>query len=84
MRTILTPLQRKKLKEHVYRSEGIGIIEALVLKKFWAWLVLKFPLWLAPNLMTMIGFIVTLVGALCVILQDLNCEGKVGGVCGWG
>lgn len=74
----LTAYQRKKLKEHQYRSEGVSLLEQLFLKRFWRWLVLKFPMWLAPNTITLTGFVVMLITTLCVLLQDLNCEGKVG------
>ena len=73
----LTAYQRKKLKEHQYRSEGVSLLEQLFLKRFWRWLVLKFPMWVAPNTITLIGFVIMLVTTLCVLLQDLNCEGKV-------
>ena len=87
MRSILTPAQRLKLKDHVYRSEGCSIIEEVVLKHFWNWLVERFPLWLAPNLITLIGFIITVAGTLSVVLQDMNCEGvvsNISSVCGRG
>ena len=74
---ILTTSQRKKLKEHQYRSEGVSIFEQLFLKRFWKWLVLKFPTWVAPNTITLTGFIIMFITTLCILLQDLNCEGKV-------
>ena len=40
-------------------------------------MVERFPLWLAPNLITFIGFIITVTGTLSVILQDMNCDGTV-------
>ena len=32
---------------------------------------------MAPNLITLIGFTATVLSASVLILQDLNCEGKV-------
>ena len=74
---LLTIYQREMLKKHVYKSEGCSITEMLILKHFWNWLTLRFPLWLAPNTITFVGLIITLCTTLSVILQDLNCEGKV-------
>ena len=74
---MLTVYQRKKLKEHQYRSEGVSLFEQLFLKRFWRWLVFKFPVWVAPNTITLTGFVIMLFTTFCVLLQDLNCEGKV-------
>ena len=73
----LSAYQRKKLKEHKYCSEGVSLFEQLFLKRFWRWLVTKFPTWVAPNTITLTGFVIMLFTTLCVLLQDLNCEGKV-------
>ena len=75
--SILSSHQREMLKEHVYRSEGCSITETLVLKHFWNWLTARFPLWLAPNAITLAGLMVTLSTTLSVILHDLNCAGVV-------
>ena len=73
----LSAYQRKKLKEHKYRSEGVSLFEQLFLKRFWRWLVMKFPMWVAPNTITLTGFVIMIFTTFCVLLQDLNCEGKV-------
>ena len=75
--TLLTPYQREMLRKHVYKSEGCSITEKLVLKHFWNWLTARFPLWLAPNTITMLGLAITFCTTLSIILLDLNCEGKV-------
>ena len=77
MGMVLTSFQRDNLRKHVYKSEGGSLVEDLVLRYFWDWLTARFPLWLAPNTITFIGFLVTLATSLCLILQDLGCEGKV-------
>lgn len=74
---LLTQYQRKMLKEHEYKAVGCSITEALVLKHFWNWLTALFPRWLAPNTITLVGLIVTLFATSSMILQDLNCQGKV-------
>ena len=73
----LTNEQKRGLKEHVYRSQGCSLLEDLLLKHFWTWLVTKFPRWLAPNLITLIGFAVTVASTLSVLLQDMGCQGVV-------
>jgi len=81
---VLSSLQRDNLKKHVYKSEGCSLVEDLFLRYFWDWLTARFPLWLAPNTITFIGFVVTMTTSLSVILQDLGCAGKVGGHCSVG
>ena len=41
--------------------------------------MLRVPTWVAPNLITLIGFTATVLSTTVLILQDLNCEGKVNG-----
>lgn len=77
MRAVLTPSQLNRLKDHQYRTEGASLVEYYFLRHFWDWLVEKVPLWVAPNLITFVGFCVTVVTALVMVLQDLNAEGKV-------
>lgn len=79
MRFVLTPAQLNGLKSHEYRSQGESILETLVLKRFWRWLVAFLPLSIAPNTITFTGFIIAMVTSLAVVLQDLNAEGKVRG-----
>lgn len=73
----LTEGQKRNLKDHVYRSHGYSLLEQIFLSRFWSWLVTMFPVWLAPNFITLLGFIVGLSGALSVALHDWNCSGEV-------
>ena len=82
MRFVLTPTQLKGLKEHKYSSQGISLLEYYGLNSFWSWLVEFVPRWVAPNLITFIGFSASLVTTLATILHDPNAEGKVRGH-GW-
>ena len=79
MRFVLTPTQLKGLKEHKYSSQGISLLEYYALNSFWSWLVEFVPRWVAPNLITFVGFSASLVTTLAIILQDPNAEGKVRG-----
>ncbi len=48
-----------------------------VMQVYWKWLVTKVPLWLAPNLITFIGFVINVVTTLPIIILDSNCNGIV-------
>lgn len=54
---ILSLQQLKALSIHKYSSEGTSITEP-VLQLFWRWLVEQVPLWVAPNLITIVGLII--------------------------
>jgi hypothetical protein len=54
MPVVLTEQQLKRLKEHKYASEGITLFDPFM-QEFWKWLVEFCPLWMAPNLITIVG-----------------------------
>ena len=54
MPIVLNEQQLKRLKEHKYASEGITLFDPFM-QKFWKWLVEYCPLWVAPNLITIVG-----------------------------
>ncbi|KAG5677432.1 hypothetical protein PVAND_007190 [Polypedilum vanderplanki] len=70
---ILNSSQLRKLSEHKYSVTSSSLIEPY-LQPYWNWLVLKLPLWIAPNLITIIGLAVNIVTAL--ILLYYNPDGK--------
>jgi ethanolaminephosphotransferase len=39
---------------------------------FWNWFVNIYPLWLAPNMITLIGFIVISLGIIPLIYYDVS------------
>ncbi|RCK65337.1 Choline/ethanolaminephosphotransferase 1 [Candida viswanathii] len=43
------------LKLYKYSSEDHSIISKYILKKWWSWFVQIFPLWMAPNVVTLLG-----------------------------
>ncbi|XP_063530407.1 cholinephosphotransferase 1 isoform X4 [Cydia strobilella] len=63
---ILNAAQLKKLSEHKYSCTSSSILDAW-LQPWWCWLVSKTPLWLAPNLITILGLIVNIVTTLILI-----------------
>lgn len=55
--------QLKRLEQHRYSSAGRSVLEP-VMQPFWCWLVGRCPLWVAPNLITIIGLIVNITTTL--------------------
>ncbi|KAM7344519.1 choline/ethanolaminephosphotransferase 1 bbc isoform 4-T4 [Cochliomyia hominivorax] len=63
---ILSPQQLKKLSEHKYSCTSSSLMDPW-LQPWWNWLVSKTPLWLAPNLITIVGLIVNIVTTLILV-----------------
>ncbi|KAH0952988.1 hypothetical protein HN011_011321 [Eciton burchellii] len=63
---LLSPGQLKRLSEHKYSCTTNSLLDAL-LQPWWDWLVSKVPLWLAPNLITVLGLIVNIITTLILI-----------------
>ncbi|KAI5619020.1 choline/ethanolamine phosphotransferase 1a [Silurus asotus] len=59
----LSRQQLKRLEEHRYSSEGKSLLEPLM-QPFWCWLVERVPLWVAPNLITIIGLVLNITTTL--------------------
>lgn len=58
------------LKKYKYQSDDRSIITKYVLKPFWQKFVNIFPLWLAPNVVTLSGFGFVLVNLMMVLYID--------------
>jgi choline/ethanolamine phosphotransferase len=56
---VLTEPQINRLRKHTYASEGITLLDPYM-QKFWKWLVEFCPLWVAPNLLTIIGLVLNI------------------------
>ncbi|KAL0839945.1 hypothetical protein ABMA28_016560 [Loxostege sticticalis] len=63
---ILNAAQLKRLSEHKYSCVTASLLDAW-LQPWWCWLVSKTPLWLAPNLITILGLIVNIVTTLILV-----------------
>ncbi|GIX79105.1 hypothetical protein CDAR_45621 [Caerostris darwini] len=66
---ILSPIQLKRLSDHRYSSTGRTLLDPIV-QPFWNWLVLKLPLWLAPNLMTITGLMMNIFTSLLLVFYS--------------
>ena len=65
----LSHQQLRKLNDYKYKSVGNTLLD-YVLQPYWNWLVLQMPLWLAPNLITFIGFVINLVFGIILIIYN--------------
>ncbi|XP_031825798.1 choline/ethanolaminephosphotransferase 1 bbc isoform X4 [Nomia melanderi] len=63
---LLSPGQLKRLSEHKYSCTTNSLLDGL-LQPWWDWLVSKVPLWLAPNLITILGLIVNILTTLILV-----------------
>ncbi|CAD5212056.1 unnamed protein product [Bursaphelenchus xylophilus] len=60
----LDPQQIQRLSDHKYASSGYSFLDDLCMQRFWNWVVEFYPMWLAPNLITLIGLIINLLTVL--------------------
>lgn len=63
---LLSAAQLKRLGDHKYSCSSSSLLDA-ALQPWWSWLVLRLPLWLAPNLITTIGLAVNVFTSLILV-----------------
>ncbi|XP_060530194.1 cholinephosphotransferase 1 isoform X6 [Cylas formicarius] len=63
---LLSESQLRRLGEHQYSCQSVSLCDS-ILQPYWNWLVLKMPIWLAPNLLTILGLITNIFTALLLI-----------------
>jgi len=63
---ILSETQIKRLKEHKYSSSCISILDP-PMQKYWNWLVTLVPLWVAPNLITIVGLAINILTSVILM-----------------
>ncbi|KAK9297647.1 hypothetical protein QLX08_008706 [Tetragonisca angustula] len=63
---LLSPGQLKRLSEHKYSCTTNSLLDGF-LQPWWDWLVSRVPLWLAPNLITIVGLIVNIATTLVLV-----------------
>ncbi|XP_022224625.1 cholinephosphotransferase 1 isoform X3 [Drosophila obscura] len=68
---ILSAQQLRKLSEHKYSCFSASLLDPL-LQPWWNWLVSQTPLWLAPNLITIVGLVLNIVTTLILICYSPN------------
>ena len=73
---ILSPGQLQRLTEHKYSCSSASLLDGL-LQPWWDWLVSKVPLWLAPNLITILGLIVNIATTLILVWYSPDAKAEV-------
>ncbi|CCH60548.1 hypothetical protein TBLA_0D00380 [Henningerozyma blattae CBS 6284] len=58
------------LKNYKYSSEDRSIVTKYILKPFWTKFALIFPTWMAPNLVTLLGFCFILINVATTLYYD--------------
>ncbi|KAI8338663.1 CDP-alcohol phosphatidyltransferase-domain-containing protein [Chlamydoabsidia padenii] len=66
----------ENLRLYKYRAVDKSLISNKILKHYWNWMVNFFPLWMAPNLITLLGlgFMVVNVVFIVVYIPDLGTD----------
>ena len=77
MPVVLTEQQLKRLKEHKYASEGITLFDPFM-QEFWKWLVQYCPLWVAPNLLTIVGLALNIGTSVILMIATNGAKEEVG------
>ncbi|KAK0397196.1 hypothetical protein QR680_002028 [Steinernema hermaphroditum] len=60
----LPALQLERLGDHKYSAVDTSWLDELCMKRFWEKVVSLYPLWLAPNLITLVGLVTNLITVL--------------------
>lgn len=67
---LIPPDSLERLKRHKYQSLGYTWLDTNVMNYFWEGCVKVIPLWMAPNLLTLIGFISILSAYVLMTFYD--------------
>lgn len=74
--TVMNDIQLKRLSEHKYSAQCTSLLDP-IFQIWWRWLVEQMPLWLAPNLLTLLGFVANLIPSLILIYYCPRAVGEV-------
>lgn len=61
---LASPAELKRLGEHKYSAVDNSWLDDLCMKKWWEYVVTWCPMWIAPNMITLIGLIINLITVL--------------------
>lgn len=70
-RELLTGEQLKRLSQHKYSCQCSTLLDPYM-QPWWNWLVRFCPLWVAPNLITLVGLIANVVSTLVMLAFSTN------------
>lgn len=62
----LSSTQLRRLNEHKYSVQGASVLDGL-LQPWWNLVVQGLPLWVAPNLITLVGLVINIVTSLVLV-----------------
>ncbi|KAI8893282.1 CDP-alcohol phosphatidyltransferase-domain-containing protein, partial [Globomyces pollinis-pini] len=67
----------KGLKKYKYSAVDLSPISKYILSPYWTWAATLFPIWMAPNLITLTGFFFVLFNFICmfVFIPDMETAG---------
>ncbi|KAK3585400.1 hypothetical protein CHS0354_020112 [Potamilus streckersoni] len=66
---VLTEIQLRNLKNHVYKATGTSILEP-AMQVFWRWLVEQIPTSWAPNTLTLVGLALNVVSSVLLFIYS--------------
>ncbi|RKP05043.1 CDP-alcohol phosphatidyltransferase-domain-containing protein [Thamnocephalis sphaerospora] len=72
----VTEEQLQNLSQYKYSSVDKSPVSKYILQPYWTRLVELFPLWMAPNLITLLGFSCILVNLATVLIYDYDLSGE--------
>ncbi|VDP31526.1 unnamed protein product [Soboliphyme baturini] len=78
---MLSQVQLKRLSEHKYNAQDYSLCDEVVMNKFWDWVVSLYPLWLAPNLITVIGIVLNIAAISLLCCYSPDSKEKVSAPC---
>jgi len=63
---LLTSKELEQLRSHKYSCQSLSLVEPH-LQPFWNWVLQRIPLWVAPNLITIVGLIINIASTLLLV-----------------
>jgi hypothetical protein len=72
----LSEEQLQNLRNYKYSGVDKSFVSRYILQPYWNRLVQLFPLWVAPNLITLIGFCCILINLATVLAYDYDLSGE--------
>lgn len=76
MTPVLTASQLRNLDNHKYSATGSTLLDP-IFQVYWRWLVEKMPLWVAPNLLTVVGLALNVITSTILMIYSPNCDNTV-------
>ncbi|WFC99756.1 ethanolaminephosphotransferase [Malassezia yamatoensis] len=64
------PELRKGIHKYKYSGEDHSLVSKYVLGPYWNWLITWFPLWIAPNTITLSGLLLVLANVVSLLWRD--------------